>query len=134
MTFDKYRDDRPTIYVSGPMTAENGWLWELNIRRGEEIGFKLVDLGAAVIIPQSHGRFTQGLYDRQTWMEVDLALLKNCQAMVTVPGWERSTGAKDEFAYANDRGIPVMHLPPMPWSDPVLKEVVEWIESLRGGS
>lgn len=108
----KYRDDRPVIYVSGPITADNAWLKEKNIRAAEEVGYLLGDppYDAAPIVPHTACRFLGGTRDRQVFMEIDFAQLSRCDGMVLLPGWVDSEGCQSEVAYANQHDIPYIEI------------------------
>ena len=120
----------PLIYIAGPMTAPDGWVWEQNVRRAEEIAFELVSLGASPVCPQTLGRHFRGTMNHETWMKVDLAKLRVCHALVTIPGWENSKGAREEVRFARDHGIPVLSLPPLPWNKPVRSQIDGFITDL----
>ena len=120
----------PVIYVSSAMTAADGWLWEQNCRRAEEIGFEIAALGAAPIVPATMGRFFNGAYDRDTWMEIDISILAKCDVLVTVPGWENSLGAQEEVAFCQEHGIPVYSLPPLPWNKPIRAQIERFLGDL----
>lgn len=109
---EKYRDDRLVVYVSGPITADNAWLKELNIRYAEEVGLSLGDspFNTSPIVPHTACRFFGGTRDRDVFMEIDIAQLSRCDAMVLCPGWENSEGCKSELAYAQEKGIPYIEV------------------------
>ena len=41
------------------------------------------------------------------WLEGDLEMMKRCDAVLMVPGWEKSQGAMIEYKVAINRGLPV---------------------------
>ena len=43
------------------------------------------------------------------WLEGDLEMLRRCDAVLVVPGWEKSSGTRAEIAEANACGIPVFY-------------------------
>lgn len=98
---------RPRVYVAGPLTARNGWLYEANVRRAERVGYELVGMGAAPIVPHTMSRFLNETYTPDIWMEVCFAQLSVCNAMVLLPGWESSTGSCQEVAYCQEHKIPI---------------------------
>jgi hypothetical protein len=112
----KYRDDRYVVYVSGPITAANTWEQEINARIAEVTAVTLMDhpVNLAPIIPHTMGRFYGNRFTRTQYMEIDLALLRLCDGMILLPGWEDSIGCNDELAYAEANGIPVLQLS---WED-----------------
>lgn len=98
------------VYVAGPFTAGDGWAIEQNIRRAEEVGYRVVELGASPLIPHTNTRFFSGTKTAEFWYEATLELLRRCDAMVTVEGWQDSKGTKRELAEAAERGIPVFDI------------------------
>lgn len=49
----------------------------------------------------------------ELWKRQDFAMIDLCDvvAVVTLPGWEKSTGVTDEIRHAEERGLPVLYLP-----------------------
>lgn len=47
--------------------------------------------------------FTQGTHDE--YMRVCLEMLKMCDAIYMIPGWETSKGATKEYEYAKKLGL-----------------------------
>ncbi len=41
------------------------------------------------------------------WYQMDLAILEWCDAILMLPNWEESTGAKKELEFAKELGLPV---------------------------
>lgn len=102
------------IYVAGPFRGKSTWEIENNIRRAEEVGAELAKQGFFPVIPHTMLRFFQGLAEDSFWLEGDLELLRRCDAVVMVPGWERSVGASKERQEALRLGIPVAFFPELP--------------------
>lgn len=126
----KYRDDRPVIYVSGPLSAPTGWEWEQNVRRAEEIGYFLKYMEFAPVVPHTDDRFFHAHHERKLALEVDIALLSRCDGLLLIPGWEASEGAKDEAHYCDHHGIPVLCCAALPWTDSERQRIKNWGERL----
>ena len=94
------------VYVAGPFRGPNSWEIEENIRRAERLSLEVWRLGAAAICPHTNTRFFQGAAPDDVWLDGDLAILAKADAILMTPDWERSSGARAEFAFANDRHIP----------------------------
>jgi len=94
------------IYIAGPFRAPTGWKVEQNVRRAEECGFRVAQLGGMPLIPHTNTRFFNGELTDQFWLDGTLELLKRCDAVMLVDGWTSSTGARGEFDYAQANGIP----------------------------
>jgi len=95
------------IYIAGPFRAPNAWAIEQNIRRAEELALAVWLSGMAALCPHTNTRFFQGAADDAVWLDGDLELLTRCDAVLLVPGWERSQGATAERARAIEKGSPV---------------------------
>ena len=111
-------------YVAGPYTADTDEAIEANILAAEAVARELIertDSKVSPIIPHSIGRnFKHGPGDYQYWIAATLEMLKPCDCLVTVPGWERSSGARGEVEWCRAHGTPVFHS---------VDRLIEWIES-----
>ena len=95
------------VYVAGPFRAPTTWQVEQNVRRAEEMGLEVARLGAMPLIPHTNTRFFDGELPDQFWLDGTMALLRACDAVMLVPGWERSSGARAERKDALARKVPV---------------------------
>ncbi len=101
------------IYVAGKLTGETLDDTEKYAQLAEEHALKVFQLGHNPITPHSMYR---------TWREkeraepdfrnriihvLNLAMLRKCDAISVVPGWETSIGTKIEIAYMNRLQRPV---------------------------
>ena len=102
------------VYLSGPMTD----LPDFNFPAFEAAATRFRALGFQVETP--HERFG-GRQDlpRATYMRGDIKdlLRPDLSAVIVLPGWEHSTGARLEVAIAQEIGLPVLtyDLRPMTW-------------------
>lgn len=95
------------VYVAGPYRADNAWEVERNIRRAEEVAFRVAEAGAMPLCPHSMTRYFDGTLTDAHWLEGTMELLRRCDGVVMVRGWEESSGATKEKVHALTRGIPV---------------------------
>lgn len=95
------------VYVAGPFRGPNSWAIEQNIRRAEELSLEVWRMGVAAICPHTNTRFFQGAAEDKVWLEGDLEILKRCDALILVPGWENSSGTQAEVAQAKASGQPI---------------------------
>ena len=110
------------VYVAGPFRGKTAWDVEQNVRRAEEMGFKVAELGAMPLMPHANTRFFNGLFTDDFWITGTLCLLERCDAMIVLPGWENSTGTKGEIRLCEDRDIPYFFK---------LNDLKEWLESFQ---
>lgn len=97
-----------TIYIAGPFRAENPWEVEKNIRNAEHVAFGVACMGVAFICPHSMTRYFDGTLTDDYWLAMTIELLKRCDAVYLVPGWESSRGTIAEIAEAEKLDIPVL--------------------------
>lgn len=97
--------DSPLIYVAGPFRASNAWLVEKNIRRAEELGMRVAELGGTPVIPHTMYRFWNGTLTDEFWLSATLDLLRRCDAAVFTENWESSSGARGELAECKKLGF-----------------------------
>jgi len=95
------------VYVAGRFRGPTAWAIETNIRRAEEVGFAVSQLGAMPLIPHANTRWFHGEGTEQFWLDGTLELLRRCDAVMMVAGWEQSVGARGEKAEAERLGMPV---------------------------
>jgi hypothetical protein len=95
------------IYVAGPYRGNGEWQVSENIRRAEALALEVWRLGAACICPHKNTAFFGGSLPDHVWLDGDLEIVRRCDAILCVPGWERSVGSLGEVALARELGIPV---------------------------
>lgn len=99
------------VYIAGPISADNVWEREKNIRRAEELCIDVFRAGAMFICPHTMGRFFgETLFEYEKILEADLEVVKRCDAILVVTeteGWQTSAGTQGEIDFARKIGIPV---------------------------
>ena len=94
-------------YVAGPYRADTIWGVKRNIRNAEKYAMKYWRLGYAVICPHANSALFPG--DPQMYLDGDIEILKRCDVIVMIPGWEKSQGAKDELEKASVLGKEIIY-------------------------
>jgi hypothetical protein len=94
------------IYISGPISGTDDWLerfadaeYDLKMQRatiGEEIE---VINPAKIVMPEGTSW--------QQYMDITLQMLRGCDEIHMLPGWQRSRWAQIERLYAEGSGIAV---------------------------
>lgn len=97
------------VYIAGPHRADNACLREQNIRRAEEASFRVAQSGDIPLCPHSATRFFDGTLNDAYWLAATLKLLRRCDAILMVAGWQNSEGSLGELAEAERLGIPVRY-------------------------
>ena len=95
------------IYVAGAFRAETQWGIHRNVLKAEEVGLQLWKMGFVPIVPHKLTEFYQGECADSVWLDGCIELLKRCDIVFTVKGWENSRGAREEVKIALRLGIPI---------------------------
>lgn len=96
------------LYIAGPMTG----ISDYNYPQFHAVAAKLRDAGFEVECPAEND-LEPGL-DWHVYLRHAIKRLLDCDAVATLPAWERSKGARLEVMIAERLGMPV-------------KTVVEWV-------
>jgi len=96
------------VYVAGALIADDHYKIRLNIDRAAAVGFEVAKAGAYPAIPHTNtGAWFIGTMTPEFWYEGTLELLRRCDAVALVPGWEQSKGTRAEIEEAKLRAIPI---------------------------
>ncbi len=87
-----------------------------NIRVAEKVAVELWSLGFVALCPHLNTagfeKYTE--IQPQAYIDGDLELVAVCHAVVMLPEWEESSGARQERDHADSLGIPVYIYPSLP--------------------
>ncbi len=105
------------VYVSGPYRAATHDGIDRNIMAARDIHIEMIRLGYSSICPHLNTyqfeRIAPDIPD-QVYLDMDFEILRHCHAIVMIPGWDRSQGAKAELALAHELGLSVWYWPEVP--------------------
>jgi hypothetical protein len=98
------------IYLAGPFRGPTAWAIECNVRNAETWALEVARAGAMPLCPHTNTRFFHGEGDDRLWLDGTMELLRRCDAIVLVPGWGLSSGARAERDEAERLGLPVFEV------------------------
>jgi len=98
------RPGRWLVYVAGPYSHGDV---VLNVRAAVLAGFQIKQAGHLAFVPHyfHFGAYLLPVFDYEQWMDVDLGMLRRCDALVRLPG--HSPGSDREVELAKTLGMPV---------------------------
>jgi len=100
------------IYIAGRYRDKRGEYYvRCNIREAERAALFVWMSGGAALCPHKNTAGLGGAYGiaDNVWLEGDMELLKRCDAVWMLPGWESSEGAEREFSFAFNNNIPRLY-------------------------
>lgn len=119
------------IYIAGKYRGPNAWAIEQNIRAAEDVAARVAAMGHMPMVTQSMTRFIDGANaDEQFWVDGTLEIMRRCDAVVLVPNWRDSEGARAEVAEAERLGLPVfgkMYFSGGALINVALDELAKWV-------
>lgn len=79
------------------------------MRRAEEAALEVAKQGYMPLCPHTNTRFFDGLLTPEFWLEGTQELLKRCDAVLVLEGWEQSEGTKEEIELAKELRMPIFY-------------------------
>jgi nucleoside 2-deoxyribosyltransferase len=95
------------IYIAGKYRGPTPWAVEQNIRAAEEVAARVIRAGMMPLCPHKNTAHMEGLADDQFFLDGTLELMRRCDAVLLVPNWHQSEGARAEIVEAERLGLPV---------------------------
>ena len=114
------------IFIAGPyFSGGNPEKIEENIRNAEKYQIALANAGVGFFCSHNHTEhFEQkAKAPEEFYKEMDMLILQRAaDAIMAIPGWENSEGAKKEVAWAKENNFKIF----FPKSPDDLKEIIKW--------
>ena len=116
------RDDLKLVFVAGPFTAPLPAEVASNVRRARAVA--RIVAGVPGLFPVVTHNLSDGLEhigDYEFWLYGAVAILRRCDAVVMVPGWQGSTGSTAAMTEAKRLKIPVFD------GDKLREQLLRWV-------
>lgn len=125
------------VYIAGKYRGPNAWAVEQNIRAAEEVAARVWAMGLVALCPHANSRHMEGVASDEHFLAGTLELMRRCDAVLCVPNWRDSVGARAEVEEAERLGLPVFGKERQEWTndlgradaehmDFVLQDLVAW--------
>lgn len=117
------------IFIAGPLTS--GWdgadqsFIENRVKEAEKYQIALINVGVGCFCPHTHTFLHHqkgSTAGEDFYYALDREFLLRADAVLAMPNWEISTGARKEIELAQERQLPVFY----PKSVQNLKEIIDW--------
>lgn len=117
------------VFIAGQYIG-NGNIDQIqwNILKAEKYQISLANSGIGFFCPHNHTRHFEkkSTAPEKFYKELDMTFLKCCaDAILMIPGWEKSVGAKTEHDYAKESFIKIFY----PKNPDDLDEIIKWANS-----
>lgn len=94
------------FYIAGPVTG----IEDCNRPMFDQAEGWLAEQGAVAINPTV---LPEGLRSHQSYMNICIPMLREADAVLMLPGWHKSAGAKMEYDEARRLGMPIFSFTPI---------------------
>jgi len=122
------RNNMKIVFIAGPYTGDGTHDGiEKNIREAEKYQIALANHQIGFFCAHNHTEHfssKKGAKAPETfYYELDLQFLKRmANAVLAMPGWESSWGAKREVEWAKENGLPIFY----PKSPEDIQDIIDW--------
>lgn len=98
------------IYIAAPYRAATKERRDLQVQAAKWAGVLIAELGFMPVLPTvntyRYDEYAPGL-GPDFWLAGTAELLRRCDGLFLVPGWEKSKGCQREFELAQELNIPI---------------------------
>ena len=101
----------PLLYVAGPYSANGIYTEQDHIYQAEQVSIQLIKQGFHVITPHKntdgYEKYEDDKITFDTWIKMDINILKRCDGIYLFGDFEKSRGAMIELKYARKHTMPI---------------------------
>jgi hypothetical protein len=99
------------VYVAGPFSAKTREGVEANILAAAKLGVEVAKLGACPWVPHANTALPEyeHVQPYRFWIDATERQRQLCDAMIMLPNWRASSGAREEHAAAVAQGQPIFY-------------------------
>ena len=94
-------------YTAGPYRGRTHNDVAQNIAAARAVATRLWELGYAALCPHLNSAFMSGVAPEENFLNGGLEMLRRCDLVVLVEGWQASQGTALEIEEARAHGIPI---------------------------
>lgn len=98
------------IYIAGPFRGAHAWAVAQNVHRAECVAYQVFESGHVALCPHTNTRHFDSSLPDQVFIDGTLELMRRCDAVIVLPGWQKSQGTLGEIEEATRLGMPVAYL------------------------
>jgi len=97
------------LFVAGPYRSNTIRGIVKNIRKAEKVALKYWRKGYVVICPHKNTSLLDGAATDEVWLNGGLEILKRCDGIVMMKGWEKSSGSIAELKLAKELKLEIIY-------------------------
>lgn len=117
------------IFIAGPYIGDGRKdTIQKNIRAAEQYQIALANVRIPFFCAHNHTKHFEEKANapEEFYKAMDMEILKRtCDAVIAIPGWETSSGTREEVAWARQNNMPVF----FPKSPDDLDKVITWAQT-----
>jgi hypothetical protein len=81
---------------------------EMNVSKARLVVVDVLRAGWVPVCPNVFWHPFSEFQDYEFWLQAAISLMETCDVLILVPGWERSSGVRQEIERAKERDIPIL--------------------------
>lgn len=117
------------LYIAGPYRAPTKEEIQSNINKASQVAKEIWKMGFVALCPHNNTAHFDGVCDEERFLKGGLELLRRCDGIVILPGWQKSAGTILEFEKALGWNIPAFM---WPRDKPTIKSYYEFKDQNGG--